>query len=103
MQSDGHVVQRRSQTGRHAVSWLTENISAPDDVGVLGFERRQDAIKAITDRRVELLVDRKVLNLCLVDDDLSASPSRCFALMVDDGRGQDSAEPSAHHPNIVKL
>jgi hypothetical protein len=103
MQPYRHVVQRCAKTCRDTVTGFAENVHAPDNIGILRLEGWQDSIKAVADRSVELLIDRLILKLRLVDDNLSSTPSPHFSLMVDDRGRKDSPKPSAHHSNILKL
>lgn len=99
------VVERCAQGRRQSVSWFTEYVGAPDYVGVLGLQRRQQPIEAVADCSVEfeIGVDGLVLEADPVDVDFPAAPANCASLVVDDRRRKNPAQPPAHRPHVPDL
>lgn len=108
VQSDGHIVDRRVETFRDLVPRLFEQIGAPDDLRIVGFQCRQEPVKAIAHCLVKIHLRLRVRMAALgklmrIDTDLLAAPSDDSPLEIGNRRCQNARKPTFDRFCLAKV
>ncbi len=105
MEADGDVVDGHAEARRDTVARLPDQIGAPDNLGILRLESRQDPVQAVADYRVDLGGDREGagVHVRLVQGDLPPPGFPHHALVVGNRGRQHAREPSADPLHVAQV
>lgn len=105
MQAHGDIVQRCAEACREPVTWLAQDVCAPDDVCIFILERRQQPVEAVANGHVQIRVwfSHTVLQTFRVQLGLATTPPDHISLMIDNRRRKNLAQPAAHSANVTEL
>ncbi len=98
MKPHRYIVQRDAEACGDSLPRLAQDVGAPDNIGIVCLERRQQLIEAVAYHLVDLWVGCDCLTrefeILLFHQNLSAPVPDRAALVIGDCRRQDPAKPS---------
>src|ERR1019366_3046170 len=107
MKPHRYIVQRGAEACGDSLPRLAQDIGAPDDIGVVCLERRQQLIEAVAYYLVDLRVGRDCLTcefeILLFHQNLPAPKPDRAALVIGDCRRQDPAKPSPDWMDVAQI
>src|SRR6516165_11436926 len=96
MNSNSDVIKRNAEASGDPLARLTENVGAPNDVGICGLEGRQQLVETVANDPIQFRVrlDTVTLKLGLLHRNLPAARSQGAALVVNYRGREDATEPT---------